>query len=341
MHPNSLRRVALCAALALAAPAIWALPAHYKLTDLGRDSTVESISPAGKIAGVDGRHGRSEAAVWVHGKAHDRANPFSRAAAHGVNDAGVAVGEVGLTFSHAVVWRGDRMTDFDAKLGARLSSATAINAAGDCVIDAETRTELNSYVVPGCVDTGTLVKIASLGGTGTTTAAMNDSGDVAGAADVANGPVHAFLYSQGVTHDLGLLDGDTESAASGVNDLGHVVGTSALYPILFRGFFHDGQAMHALGTFGGAHTRANGINHDDLVVGTADSDSEGQFFHAFVVDAAHDPGTLHALDKMLDKSGRGWKLENAVGINDAGQIIVRGIAPGDTTPRSALLTPAD
>jgi probable HAF family extracellular repeat protein len=334
--------MALCAALALAAPSIWALPNHYHLTDLGPESQAEAISPGGRIAGQDARHGRFEAAVWIHAKAHDRSNPFSRADAHGVNDAGVAVGEVGgLNFRHAAVWHGDQLTDFGAMLGARISAVTAINSMGDCVIDAETRSELNSFIVPGCADTRVLVKIPSLGGTGTITAAINDSGEVAGTAAPANSPVRAFLYSQGITHDLGLLDGDTESAAKGINDLGHVVGASALYPFLFRGFFHDGQAMHALGTFGGAHAGANAINHDDIVVGTADTDQAGQFFHAFVVDAARDPATLHDLGTMLDKSGNGWSLEEAVAINDAGQIIVHGFAPGDPNPRSALLTPMD
>jgi len=225
-------------------------------------------------------------------------------------------------------------------LGSSFSSVTAINSMGDCVIDAETRSEFVSFIVPGCADTRVLVKIGSLGGTATITAAINDSGEVVGLVEPANSSVHAFLYSQGITHDLGLLDGDTESAANGINDLGHVVGVSALYPFLFRGFFYDGQVMHALGTFGGTHTRAYAINHDDIVVGRSDFDQEG-FSHAFVVDAGRDAATLHDLETMMDKSGNGWSLEEAVAINDAGQIVVHGFAPGDTNRRSALLTPTD
>ena len=99
MHTISPSRIALCAALALAAPSIWALPKHYHLTDLGPESQAESISPRGRIAGQDTRHGRFEAAVWIHAKAHDRSNPYDRADAHGINDAGVAVGEVRFSVS--------------------------------------------------------------------------------------------------------------------------------------------------------------------------------------------------------------------------------------------------
>jgi len=342
MHPISPSRIALCAALALAAPSIWALPKHYHLTDLGPESQAESISPRGRIAGQDARHGRFEAAVWIHAKAHDRPNPYDRADAHGINDAGVAVGEVSsMNLRHAATWHGNELTDLGVMLNLHFSTVTAINAMGDCAIDAETRTELNSFVVPGCAADSVPVKIGSLGGSGTFTAAINGRGEVAGTGAPPDSGVHAFLYSQGITYDLGLLPGDTESAAAGINDLGHVVGASALYPFLFRGFFYDGQTMHALGSFGGAHTGAFAINNDDIVVGRSDTDQAGQFFHAFVVDAARDVTTLHDLDTMLDESGNGWSLEEGVAINDAGQIIVHGFAPGDTNRRSALLTPMD
>jgi uncharacterized membrane protein len=344
MHPMTSKRVALCAALTLAMPSIWALPSHYHLTDLGPDSMAESVSPAGRIAGVDGRHGRTVAAIWNDDERHDRQSPDATGDAHGVNDAGDAVGEIGdLNLTHAAVWHGKNVVDLGAMLGGGflLSRAMAINGQGDCVMDAETRDEANSYIVPGCADTRALVKISPpAGDSGTSTAAINDRGDVAGTVGAPE-LAHAFLYTGGAAQDLGMLDGDNASAAHGLNDAGHVVGTSANYPFLFRGFFFDGQAMHAMGSFGGAHTFANAINRDDVAVGSADFDSVGETFHAFVVDAAHHPGTLHDLNTMLDQSGTGWSVEDAVGIDDAGRIVVRGFKPGTTGVRSALLTPAD
>lgn len=44
---------------------------------------------------------------------------------------------------------------------------------------------------------------------------------------------------------------------------------------------------------------------------------------------------------MLDASGAGGSLDRALGTIKSGQILVRGTAPGDPAPRSAILTPLD
>jgi hypothetical protein len=107
MHTPSLRPIALCAALALTVPSLWALPSHYHVTDLGALSIGKQIAPNGKVAGVDATGFLIRPAVFVHGNPHVRPNPFPEGIVHGLDDAGVAVGEIGdPNFRHAVVWRG-------------------------------------------------------------------------------------------------------------------------------------------------------------------------------------------------------------------------------------------
>jgi probable HAF family extracellular repeat protein len=56
---------------------------------------------------------------------------------------------------------------------------------------------------------------------------MNNFDEVVGGSSVAgSAPRHAFLYSGGVTHDLGTLGGNGITTAFGINDAGQIVGSS-------------------------------------------------------------------------------------------------------------------
>ncbi|MFZ2949711.1 MAG: hypothetical protein WA003_09530, partial [Desulfuromonadaceae bacterium] len=61
--------------------------------------------------------------------------------------------------------------------------------------------------------------------------AINGSGQVAGT--VAGVP-HAFLWTNGIPQDLGVLSGTTGSVPYGINDLGAVVGYSGSYPFIWQ-----------------------------------------------------------------------------------------------------------
>lgn len=344
MHTASLRPIALCALLALAVPSLWALPSHYHVTDLGALSIGKQIAPGGKVAGIDASGFVLKPAVFVHGKPHLRANPFQEGIVHGLNDAGVAVGEVGNpNFRHAVVWHGaSEMLDIGQLLGTDHSVATAVDADGDCTVDGQFGNENVSYLIPGCNGTRVLINIGSLGGVQTFTTAINAARQVTGMsatpAVAARQGMHAFLYSQGSMHDLGVLPGDNESQGLGLNDLGHVVGESGSDSNHGRGFFHDGQAMRAIGTFGGTSSLAFGVNHDDVVVGMA-ADALNRF-HAFIVDERNH-GELIDLQSLLDESGDSFVLTQALGINDAGQILASALGPNDAFARAVVLTPDD
>jgi uncharacterized membrane protein len=104
------------------------------------------------------------------------------------------------------------------------------------------------------------------------------------------------------------------------------------------GFFYDGTRMIKLGTLGGKQTEPFAINNADVIVGK--SQTAAGVFHPFVLDraAAHHP--LLDLQTMLDSSGTGWALTEAIAINDAGQILAHGTLAG-IKGHTALLTPVD
>jgi probable HAF family extracellular repeat protein len=346
MHPTSLRRGALCAALALAVPPLWAggIPAHYHVTDLGPMSIASRIAPGGNVAGINAKDFILRPATWnVHGKRHNLANPFQEGIAFGLNDAGVIVGTVGdlVTFRHAAVWHGpDDMLDLGQLLGTRQSSATAINALDDCTVDAQFGRRHQSFLIPGCNGIQNRIDIGSLGGSVTHAVAINDGMEVTGSSDVPGQGTHAFLYTQGAMRDLGVIAGDIASEGAGLNDLGHVVGTSTKNSNEARGFFYDGQAMSPIGTFGGPVSLAFGVNHDDLVVGMAD-DAQ-RMSHGFVIDEGRPGSKLVDLNTRLDASGAGLTITQALSINDAGQILANTTLPGnDVFVRFVVLTPAD
>ena len=70
-----------------------------------------------------------------------------------------------------------------------------------------------------------LIDVGTLGGPGSYGAAISNSGVVAGCADTAAGPAHAFIFANGEMHDLG-EPGSGQSCALAVNNDGVVAGRS-------------------------------------------------------------------------------------------------------------------
>jgi probable HAF family extracellular repeat protein len=122
------------------------------------------------------------------------------------------------------------------------------------------------------IDLGTLSS-----GSSSYASAVNELGQVVGHAGVAGGE-HAFLWLPEAAYglpagmnDLGTLAFDY-SEAYGINDLGYVVGRSAVadedadhHAFLWR----PGLGMTDLGTLGGTYSEANGVNNAGQAVGAA------------------------------------------------------------------------
>jgi probable HAF family extracellular repeat protein len=201
--------------------------------------------------------------------------------------------------------------------------------------------------------------LGTLGGRTSVALGINKTDQVVGIASLNDFVNHAFLYD-GTMHDLGTLEGMTNSQANVINNKGQIVGESSdpnTIPTNFRAFLYDDE-FHDLGTLGGSTSLATAIN--DLVVGYSQIPS-GET-HAFLYDGSmHDlgsfddgrtlayainkrgqvvgqwiiqnrqgaflyqEGALYDLKVLLDSSGDEWtQLMEAAGINDSGQIVGSG-----------------
>jgi len=152
---------------------------------------------------------------------------------------------------------------------------------------------------------------------------INSSGQIVG-----DGPEDAYLYTNGVTQDLGSLGGQGStggSAATAINDAGQIVGTSYTSSLTWDGFLYSNGTMLDLGSFGGADTEALAINNAGTVVGYSDiaNPSSGTGMSAFL----YSNGTLTDLDALLG----GTHNTSANGVNDAGTIVGTALTAGLTT----------
>jgi probable HAF family extracellular repeat protein len=169
--------------------------------------------------------------------------------------------------------------------------------------------------------------------------AINNAGQVVGNAWFPNtSGSHAFLYSGGVTQDLGTLGGRL-SMADAINKNGVVVGwamapsTVANQDGPIHAFVYQNGTMTDLTpALGNNYSEAFGINSSGVIVGEMGSNWYGPW-HAFMLAN----GKVTDLNSLLPP-GSNWTLLSATGINDLGQIIGFGVDNGVTS--TFLLTPS-
>lgn len=296
------------------------------------------------------------------------------AEARGLNNSGDAVGvTLGFRQSQGFIDAGGvaspiRIDNFTQTL--------AINDAG--VVTGWSSASSGSARQAFSWSNGTTTLLGTLGGGRSEAAAINSSGQITGAASLADEQYHAFRYTSGTMSDLGTLGG-TYSQGFGINDAGQVTGVSSLQgDAVNHAFLTGAKGLTDLGTLGGAESRGNDVNAAGLVTGTAsladgsshaflygggtmkdlgtlassfDSIGYGINDHGDVTGAAIDSfgvlsgaflyskGSLLDLNSLLDPvSGKGWTLLEGRDINDLGQIVGTGV---DAFGRQAafLLTP--
>jgi prepilin-type N-terminal cleavage/methylation domain-containing protein len=289
-------------------------------------------------------------------------------AAQGINDDGVVVGTArnAAGKNHAFTYSDGNLTDLGT-LGGSESQGLAINDAGQVAGFSHTAAGLeHAFRYSG----GVMTDLGTLGGSSSYGLGINSVGQVVGGATtIADRAYHAFRYTSSMT-DLGSLGGPLGSSeAAGIDADGSVVGYTSLGDFTDRAFVYRGGMMTPLGTLGGDYSYAQAIRNGVIVGGSYDAGDvsfravrwndtgvaidlgvlpglSGSVAYALNAtgqivgksDAGNDPTARAFLDlsgTMIDLNSlilpdSGWVLQQARGINDAGQVVGFGTFGGQT-----------
>jgi len=114
--------------------------------------------------------------------------------------------------------------------------------------------------------------------------AINNSGQIAGNY-VSGDTLHAFTYdTKNGFKDIGQLVAGGSAEATGINNLGQVVGVASNADGEDHAFVYDGKKMIDLGTLDGNLSIANAINDSGMIVGTSlDATGHETAFYTYTV----------------------------------------------------------
>ena len=170
-----------------------------------------------------------------------------------------------------------------------------------------------------------ILDLGTLGGTSSSGAAVNDSGQVAGTSKTATGIDHAFLFDGAVMRDLGALL-DSPSNGNAINNAGQVAGTYNAGSPRIKAFLFDGNAMRDVGVSGYSSSGA-GMNAQGYVVGSAVIYDTQDTPHPYVFN-----GITSSIAARLPGASYGYALD----INDRGTFIGYGDTHSFVIPNGAV-----
>jgi len=216
----------------------------------------------------------------------------------------------------AVVWNGSKMLDLgqQAALKGSSSIANGINDSGQVVGEYGTINVTHAFLYSN--GTTTSLPEPSFAGSFCAAAAINNTGQIAGACTDTSGNYHLVLWQNGMVTDLGTLAGTpgTEPAfeqAISINNNGQISGT-VFNGGATEGFLYSNGTITSLGSFTPA-----AINDNGVMVGGPDIDSGG---------------TAQDLNTLLPAGSP--TIQDATAINNNGQITATA------NNGAVLLTPA-
>jgi probable HAF family extracellular repeat protein len=318
----------------------------YTLIDLGSlgggDTQAFDLNDSTQVIGYSRTSAlQSRAFLWDAGQMANlgvvNADDF-RSAAVDLNTLGDAVGTSTLKngFARAALFRNGSAIALTPELPPYegTSFASAINDHGHIVgaIDDD-----DSYFYQGVLwANGSRTDLGHLGLGTTRPADINNVGQVVGTSSTTDGLGHAFLWENGAITDLGVVEGDHESAASAINANGVIVGTSGRIDESYqqRPFIYENGAMRAI-PVQSSEAYATDINDAGVVVGIMRTGGTISPYHAWIyVD-----GVVTNLNSLIS-SGSGLHLAYANAINNNGEIV--GLAyDAQGQPHGFLLRPGD
>lgn len=227
------------------------------------ESYAYGINSAGTVVGIAyDSNGQAHGTIWTAGGTTDLG---AGSYAMGINDAGEVVGGNGNAFT---VVNG-QLQSLGSAPGMNWSAAYAVSNTGAVVGDGQLTNGSFRAVVWN--PDGSVTVLGTLGGTRSQGTAVNDSGDVAGFASLADGYQNAFAEIGGMMIDLGTLGGGN-SYAYGINDSRAVVGYSALADGSQAAFLYEDGTLFNLNSLIPANSgwdllQAYGINDAGQITG--------------------------------------------------------------------------
>ena len=256
-----------------------------------------------------------------------------------INASGVVVGTscIGVFPRQPVCGQGVEWTDRVPREIARGANFTpnAINAAGDIagVVDLANESQVAGVVRDGKLN---MLPTATFKPNFSEALAINDSGVIVGIASrpPIGGPtiVHAIIWNGSTVQDL-----RTDAAATGINDLGRVVGYArAPDGVNFHAASWTNGKLTDLGAPNNHFSGADAINAAGVIVGSGVG-SSSDYVHALVWTS----GVMSDLNDLIDpKWASHILLEKAVSINDSGQILVNGYDTVTGLAHAYVLSPS-